>query len=65
VLLHLAAERLFKWNANIVHFLLDNGIDIEAKDTASRTPLIWACATGKTDMVKLMLEAKVKPDLEA
>src|SRR6201994_4018197 len=64
VLLHLAAERLFKWNEDIVHLLLANGADVEVKDTAQRTPLMWAAATGKTDMVKLLLESKYKPDVE-
>jgi hypothetical protein len=40
VLLHLAAERLFKWNEQTVNILLDKGIDVEAKDTAYRTPLV-------------------------
>jgi uncharacterized protein len=64
VLLHLAAERLFKWNEDIVHLLIANGADMEVKDSAQRTSLMWAAVTGKADMISLLLESKNKPDVE-
>jgi ankyrin repeat protein len=68
VLVHFMAE---KTNANskrgeeILKLLLDNGADVEARDTSKRTALIWASATGKVDMVRLLLEGKRKPNVEA
>lgn len=66
VLVHLAAERLFKADGNeeIVHLLLDRGADVEVRDTSSRTPLMWAAVTGKASLIRILLESKRKPDVE-
>jgi ankyrin repeat protein len=65
VLIHMAAEKLFKWNSSIFQYLLDMGADVEARDNAKRTALIWAADSGKTEMVKILLEGKVRPNIEA
>ncbi|MFZ5866146.1 MAG: ankyrin repeat domain-containing protein [Thermodesulfobacteriota bacterium] len=36
--------------------LLRNGGNINASDALGWTPLLWACATGKTEMVKFLLD---------
>lgn len=63
VLLHLAAEKLFKWNEDIVLLLLSHGADVEVKDSDEKTSLIWAAATGKGKMVKLLLDHKANPNM--
>ena len=39
----------------LVHFLLDNGVDVNIQDKKKKTPLIWACMKGFVDIVKLLL----------
>ncbi|KUF89943.1 26S proteasome non-ATPase regulatory subunit 10 [Phytophthora nicotianae] len=36
--------------------LLDNGVNLDAKDEDERTPLHWACATGRLDVAEFLLE---------
>jgi len=36
--------------------LLDRGAELEAKDTDSRTPLLWATERGHEAVVKLLLD---------
>ncbi|ETI31111.1 hypothetical protein PPTG_06539 [Phytophthora nicotianae INRA-310] len=35
--------------------LLDNGVNLDAKDEDERTPLHWACATGRLDVAEFLL----------
>ena len=69
VLIHMAEEKPgntpYGRAEEIVRLLLERGANLEARDTAKRTALIWASATGKVDTVRLLLEGKNKPDLEA
>jgi ankyrin repeat protein len=43
-------------DADILQSLLDAGADINAKDTAGYTALMWAAGLGHTDTVKLLLD---------
>jgi ankyrin repeat protein len=61
VLIHLAAERLFQWNEAMCVLLLEKGADVEAKDASHKNPLIWAAATGKVEMVRLLVEGRSAP----
>ncbi|KAG6977699.1 hypothetical protein JG688_00000066 [Phytophthora aleatoria] len=36
--------------------LLDNGVNLDVKDEDERTPLHWACATGRLDVAEFLLE---------
>jgi 26S proteasome non-ATPase regulatory subunit 10 len=36
--------------------LLDGGVNLDAKDDDERTPLHWACATGRLDVAEFLLE---------
>ncbi|KAG7382318.1 hypothetical protein PHYPSEUDO_005050 [Phytophthora pseudosyringae] len=36
--------------------LLDSGVNLDAKDEDARTPLHWACATGRLDVAEFLLE---------
>lgn len=41
----------------VAKLCLENGADIEARDTAhARTPLLWASTEGRDDVVKLLIE---------
>lgn len=65
VLIHMAAEKLFKLNLDICRFLLDAGADVEARDNGKRNALIWASDTGKSELVKLLLEGNNRASMEA
>lgn len=65
VLIHLASEKLFRWNESVCRFLLESGADVEAMDITKRTALTWAADYGKFEMVKLLLEGKKRADVEA
>jgi ankyrin repeat protein len=64
VLVHLAAEKPGKWKRDMIELLL-NYADIEAKDDTRRTTLIWAAATGKPELVDLLLSGEHKADTSA
>lgn len=36
--------------------LLDSGVNLDVKDEDERTPLHWACATGRLDVAEFLLE---------
>ncbi|GMF25992.1 unnamed protein product [Phytophthora fragariaefolia] len=36
--------------------LLDRGVSLDVKDEDQRTPLHWACATGRLDVAEFLLE---------
>ena len=42
----------------VVKFLIDNGADVNARDTVNATPLLWAAGFGRPETVKLLLESK-------
>lgn len=42
----------------VVKFLLDNGGDINARDTVNATPLLWAAGFGRPETVALLIERK-------
>jgi ankyrin repeat protein len=42
----------------VVKFLLDNGADINARDTVNATPLLWAAGFGRPETVALLIERK-------
>ena len=57
VLLHLAAEKPGGWDANVVRMVMARmtGDSLEIMDKFNRTALQWAGATGKADLVELLL----------
>jgi ankyrin repeat protein len=64
VLVHLAAEKPGRWRKDMIELLLRYA-DIEAKDDTRRTALIWAAATGKLELVDLLLSGEKKADTSA
>lgn len=46
----------------ILKFILDNGADIEVRDSSSSTPLYLAAMTGRSDLVKILLEYGANPN---
>ena len=53
VTLHLAIEEGFK---DIALALLEEGADVQAKDTGGWTALHWACYKGLEDVVKALID---------
>ncbi|KAF4040597.1 Ankyrin repeats (many copies) [Phytophthora infestans] len=39
-----------------LHNLLESGVNLDVKDEDERTPLHWACATGRLDVAEFLLE---------
>lgn len=61
LMLLLASERSsksIKWGTEIIEILLQTGIDLEAKDKDGRTALLWAVATGKETLARLLLTGR-------
>ena len=70
VLHNLAADKQCNWGNDVVRLLLGmqtttapcaagyDGADVDGQDELGRTPLHWACATGKPRMVELLLTAR-------
>ncbi len=58
-LLHLAS---INGTPEILKFILDNGADIEVRDSSSGTPLYAAAMTGRADSVKILLEYGADPN---
>lgn len=64
VLVHLAAEKPGRWKKDMIELLLRYA-DIEAKDDTRRTALIWAAATGKPELVDILLSGEKMADTSA
>lgn len=61
LMLYLASEKSdksAKWGTEIVRMLLGTNIDLEVKDKEGRTALLWAAATGKSDLAELLLTGR-------
>lgn len=59
VLHNLAADKLCQWGDSVIELLLNQNIAIdgpEGQDQLKRTPLHWACATGKKRLAEMLLE---------
>lgn len=52
--LHCAAEHGCN---DVVHYLLDEGCDVDARSSYDSTPLMLACKENRTDTIALLLEA--------
>ena len=70
VLLCLAAEtseKRSKWGIEIIEMLLRTNLDLEQNDREGRTVLLWASATGKETLAKLLLTFRThnKADISA
>ena len=52
------SEKLMKWDDEIIRMLLKTNLDLEAKDKEGRTALLWAAATGKVNLIKLVLTGR-------
>jgi hypothetical protein len=46
-----------------VQDLLSKGADVEAKDNAKGTPVLWAARGGRTEIVKILLERGANPNV--
>jgi len=58
VLHNLAADKRCNWGDEVIHLLLRQNIHIdgeEGQDNLRRTPLHWACATGKNRLAEQLL----------
>ncbi|KAL2820683.1 hypothetical protein BJX63DRAFT_379980 [Aspergillus granulosus] len=55
VLHNLAADKTCDWGADVIKVLLGTVCDIDAQDELGRTPLHWACATGKESLAEMLL----------
>jgi ankyrin repeat protein len=58
VLHNLAADKHRDWGEDTIRLLLETDIHIDGEqgeDELKRTPLHWACATGKKDLAELLL----------
>ena len=56
VLHNLAADKLCEWGWDVVEYILSTKCEVDARDELGRTPLHWACATGKPKLVQLLLK---------
>ncbi|KAJ0361784.1 hypothetical protein COL922a_014507, partial [Colletotrichum nupharicola] len=55
VLHNLAADKTCDWGKDVIEELLKTVCDIDAQDELGRTPLHWACATGKEELPWMLL----------
>lgn len=58
VLHNLAADKKCEWGKDVIDLLLSSNIHIdgpEGEDELKRSPLHWACATGKIDLAEMLL----------
>jgi ankyrin repeat protein/Mg2+ and Co2+ transporter CorA len=55
VLHNLGADKKCDWGDDVVNLLLRTSCELDARDKLGRTPLHWACTTGKTHFAKLLL----------
>jgi len=64
VLHNLAADKQCDWGDSVIELLLKTNIAIDGEqgqDKLGRTPLHWACATGKLHLAELLLERTRPP----
>ncbi|KAL4787445.1 hypothetical protein BJX76DRAFT_363385 [Aspergillus varians] len=55
VLHNLAADKKCDWGEDVIRLLLGTVCTIDAQDELGRTPLHWACVTGKERLAEMML----------
>ncbi|KAI9368107.1 hypothetical protein BJX61DRAFT_242121 [Aspergillus egyptiacus] len=55
VLHNLAADKMCDWGEDVIRSLLGTVCEIDAQDELGRTPLHWACATGKERLAEMLL----------
>jgi len=48
---------------DIVHYLLDQGADVNTRDDAGETPLFWACRGNFVEMVEMLVSRAADPTL--
>ena len=54
------SEKSLKWGSEIIQILLQTNLDLEARDKDGRTALLWAAATGKETLAKLLLTGRIR-----
>ncbi len=59
--LHVVAENN---RVEAAEFLLNHGVDIDAKDERGATPLMWAARAGKSQMLRFLLKQGAKPSIK-
>ncbi|KAL8790939.1 MAG: hypothetical protein Q9213_000364 [Squamulea squamosa] len=52
------AEKRTKWGTEIIEILLRTNLNLEVKDKDGRTALLWAAATGKETLAKMLLNGR-------
>jgi ankyrin repeat protein/Mg2+ and Co2+ transporter CorA len=57
ILHNLAADKQCDWGDDVVNVLLETQCEADGQDELGRTPLHWACATGKTHFAELLLNS--------
>ncbi|OJI96951.1 hypothetical protein ASPVEDRAFT_158864, partial [Aspergillus versicolor CBS 583.65] len=55
VLHNLAADKMCDWGEDVIRLLLETVCEVDARDELGRSPLHWACATGKESIISLLL----------
>lgn len=55
ILHNLGADKKCDWGDDVVNLLLRTSCELDARDELGRTPLHWACTTGKTHFAELLL----------
>ncbi|MFP6855173.1 MAG: ankyrin repeat domain-containing protein, partial [Opitutales bacterium] len=58
--LHFAAR---KGHVDMVRYILEKGIDVDARDSSGRTPLYAACWSGQPNVVQALLEQNASVDV--
>lgn len=55
VLHNLAADKMCDWGEDVIRLLLETVCEVDARDELGRSPLHWACATGKERLAEMLL----------
>jgi ankyrin repeat protein len=52
-------------NIELTRYLIEQGLDVNLKDSSGKTPLHYAVISGNTEVVRLLLESNAKIDVNA
>ena len=54
------SDKALKWGSEIIQILLQTDLNLEERDKDGRTALLWAAATGKETLAKLLLSGRIR-----